>query len=670
MIRFEIKQLLLNRWVLLWMFILLIVQSIFYIQWDQSFNVDGDLYKTYSQLTINELQKQEDSNTKNQVLKEKEHIQTYKAYILNILNSEENTVSIFQNSNSNRMKREIRSYYVGQNLKVGSNTYGSFSLQSLMEFPFFLLFSILMLFYCLLYKIQGEKDIGFDLYVRSLPKGSARYSLNQLISIISVLNLFVLLSLVTIGLITCIKYGFPDFLESAQTFMSCRSLYQPMPLYVFLLVYFVVEILTVDVLAMFFFSLSKLFFHVLIGLLIGISMLFGLHFISILPSDINNVLTFFDLSCLLDPIESYISLRHFALNNGTISACWIYLIVIVLIMMGMIISLLYSSNRVIKKSSMHLKFKQPRFFSMTKIEKFKLKGYNVTMLSILLILSCYLFSLPSMTTMEDSRINYFIDTIGQTYDQQKLLTYDSKYSESDDLEFIELKSSYDNYKFKIQEIKKYDKKELLKEDQYRYFFSNKSFRSVFLVLCVGSILTSVFLSSRKEEVSKMDQYYFSMPLSIQNILFIKWKIISIIGCLVCILINIFMMIKTFIMYPEIDLLKDIYSLLEIRVDYSISIFGYLLIQLFIQCLFICLLSFVLLVFFKSIKQKAFVYFMALFILVVPVILDQTHVLYNSIWLCLFYPFENSILCSFIFTLLITIVIVYIKRYKKEAYYEK
>ncbi len=62
--------------------------------------------------------------------------------------------------------------------------------------------------------------------------------------------------------------------------------------------------------------------------------------------------------------------------------------------------------------------------------------------------------------------------------------------------------------------------------------------------------------------------------------------------------------------------------------------------------------------------------MALFILVVPVILDQTHVLYNSIWLCLFYPFENSILCSFIFTLLITIVIVYIKRYKKEAYYEK
>lgn len=68
-----------------------------------------------------------------------------------------------------------------------------------------------MLFYCLFYKIQGEKDIGFDLYVRSLPKGSARYSLNQLISIISVLNLFVLLSLVTIGLITCIKYGFPDF---------------------------------------------------------------------------------------------------------------------------------------------------------------------------------------------------------------------------------------------------------------------------------------------------------------------------------------------------------------------------------------------------------------------------------------------------------------------------
>mgnify|MGYP006949203075 FL=1 len=78
MIRFEIKQLLLNRWVLLWMFILLIVQSIFYIQWDQSFNVDGDLYKTYSQLTINELQKQEDSNTKNQVLKEKEHIQKRK----------------------------------------------------------------------------------------------------------------------------------------------------------------------------------------------------------------------------------------------------------------------------------------------------------------------------------------------------------------------------------------------------------------------------------------------------------------------------------------------------------------------------------------------------------------------------------------------------------------
>ena len=88
---------------------------------------------------------------------------------------------------------------------------------------------------------------------------------------------------------------------------------------------------------------------------------------------------------------------------------------------------------------MHLKFKQPRFFSMTKIEKFKLKGYNVTMLSILLILSCYLFSLPSMTTMEDSRINYFIDTIGQTYDQQKLLTYDSKYSESDYIEFIEFK---------------------------------------------------------------------------------------------------------------------------------------------------------------------------------------------------------------------------------------
>ena len=242
------------------------------------------------------------------------------------------------------------------------------------------------------------------------------------------------------------------------------------------------------------------------------------------------------------------------------------------------------------------------------MRKFKLKGYNVTMLSILLILSCYLFSLPSMTTMEDSRINYFIDTIGQTYDQQKLLTYDSKYSESDDLEFIELKSSYDNYKFKIQEIKKYDKKELLKEDQYRYFFSNKSFRSVFLVLCVGSILTSVFLSSRKEEVLKMDQYYFSMPLSIQNILFIKWKIISIIGCLVCILINIFMMIKTFIMYPEIDLLlKDIYSLLEIRVDYSISIFGYLLIQLFIQCLFICLLINLSYWFFLRVSNKKHLY---------------------------------------------------------------
>ena len=194
---YECKKTLFRPTVLVWMILLLLSNSVLYGLWNQSQGIDGELYQKLQVLTDTQLEQADSSLAKDRILKERQGLKDYPAYLENILKSDIGTISIFSDSLMSQQEESVKSHYVGKNLSAGNHSEGTLSIERLQEYWLWLIPEILFLIYLLIQIVQKDKESNFSEYIQTLPKGSISCYVTRLGAVLLTMTVFTILTCLT-----------------------------------------------------------------------------------------------------------------------------------------------------------------------------------------------------------------------------------------------------------------------------------------------------------------------------------------------------------------------------------------------------------------------------------------------------------------------------------------
>lgn len=658
---YECKKTLFRPTVLVWMILLLLSNCVLYGLWNQSQGIDGELYQKLQVLTDTQLEQADSSLAKDRILKERQGLKDYPAYLENILKSDIGTISIFSDSLMSQQEERVKSHYVGKNLSAGNHSEGTLSIERLQEYWLWLIPEILFLIYLLIQIVQKDKESNFSEYIQTLPKGSISCYVTRLGAVLLTMAVFTILTCLTMIGIGIGLYGPVDPGLPVQSVLNLRSICDPLSIGQFLVYWTVTKILVILMTSTLFYAFCSITKNVWMGLGIG-CIAFGVcHALSLVPEDIQNVLNFLNLTALLDPLDAYIHVRYWFIGNLIVYHPYLYGAFIIVVW---IITACGYRGFISNQQWISLKFHLHRNHTCHTLTLYTFKIFWIHqkgllfLILVLIFTAGWLWNTRSFSSVYDVQINEYIDTLGSmptdemlqeeaTYFQQlhrDLDTAEDPLQKQIIQEELNQESGFELYQLRMQNARSLQKEKLIKEDQCRLFFGNDTFRQTVFLLLITLLMFTVYKNKNRDDHSGMSHYQKVLPYR-QEVLLSQWFSMGVLGTLAVLGINLLMITRNLQIYPVNIYFENVRNLMDVHIPIHLPIWGYLFLQTGIQVLAVWIMSYLWLELFERVHHKTLWFLSLCILLAIPLLLDYLWIWINPLWISLFYPFESLIIFS-------------------------
>lgn len=589
---------------------------------------------------------------------------TYPQYLTDIQNPDkENAISIFQNNNlfTKERQEKVRTHYVDKDLYAGSDAYGSYGMEQVLNFPLLNMFAGFLLLYLLYLQIQKEEETGCLAYVKTMKRGSLFTYCTKLASLCITLGIFLLVAYICMFLISGILYGFPHIGTPIQSILAFRNTPNTFSVYTFLGFAIGTHMFVVFLLTMLLYAFSFLCRHIFRATGIFLLLLAFAQLFSTSSADVNHVSNLFALQRLLSPYSFYANVTYVSVFDHAVSYVWLYVILTLLTLICFSLGAykyLYGHYHT-KKKSMHYTSRQFHSLFYYETRKTWIKGMGLVLaIGMIFIYVLSLSQIKSMSTIQDRRIAYYIDTFGaspttSTWDliekeAQRFEAIDLQLSQTTDFaQQVRLQNelnaypAFREYTRRMDVLQQDTTKKLLKEDQTRLLFEQPQRDTWMLMGMIVMLILLCMQTYGKEESSGVCVFQATSLKGVNTIFHIKYRTIVIGTSLLWILYTSYLCYYNTRLYPDIaygEKLQFLSNMNDFPFPFDISI--YIFVQGIMQLGLWGMFAYVFLYVFAHVKaHKLWAILLILLLCMQPLLMNLGYI-NISILTAMFYPYQD------------------------------